>query len=795
MPATTLTTLKKIAFTLLCCTVLMVFAAPAQTLQSIKADPGTNNPPPAGAILDLSGTPIPGGGNSTYQQYTVNFTANIAYTAITFAFREDPAFISFANASVVDLTTESGNLLTNGDFSGGTYTNNGNSSTPIGWTYANQYGAYAGGIVQSPGSCAPGYPNCWYDGAVQAYDAISQTIATTVGDNYQITFYVADNSECYTDSEYSLPCNFSDLSTNGDSTDTGGNGINVTVYAQAGLPPAGNTLTLTELGLGDGTVTDNTGQINCTDTNGTVTGTCSGSYASGTVTLTEILNSGTSTFGGWGGACASFGTGPTCTLTMNSSQNVNAIFNAPGPTQVGQAMPGTELDLNFAGGFSNNGYDASTLLANGSPSFTVQVNAIVQPAGDSPSCNQLVNLSFPGAQCFVYSNPITLVPYGTVMFEYTCPGSDTQGTCGAVSNADFIATLGTDFYFDNINDSLFYANSNLPLVGWLKGSGPNPLEPCTPGLDVNGNPLPLFQSNQISSFTDPTTPSSKGSGKGGSSGTGSCWTLTYLTTPAAGPNSEAPSVTITAPANGGTFQQGQIVDANFTCTAVNAGASSLIGPYLTVASCTLSDTWPGGSASYSAPIPSPASVITYSPQIDTGTPGPHTLTATVVDSALNTVSSTSVNYNVVGATDVAIANLAPLSAATGSQLTYVMGVGDLGNATAVNVVVNDTLDPGTSFVSASGSNVACGLVNKKVSCQTIPFPCVSAGPSGPVSCTVGPIYPLSISSLNGAVIKVVVKVNAPAGTKLTNTATVSASNADSKLSNNSSAAKTTVTAH
>ena len=44
MPATTLTTLKKIAFTLLCCSVLMVFGASAQTAQSvqaIKVDPET----------------------------------------------------------------------------------------------------------------------------------------------------------------------------------------------------------------------------------------------------------------------------------------------------------------------------------------------------------------------------------------------------------------------------------------------------------------------------------------------------------------------------------------------------------------------------------------------------------------------------------------------------------------------------------------------------------------------------------------------------------------------------------
>jgi hypothetical protein len=202
-------------------------------------DPGNNNPPPAGAILDLSGTRIPGGGNNTYQMYTVPFTATLANTAITFAFREDPAFISFSNPSVVDVTTGGGtNLLMNANFSGGVYTDNGNPSTPVDWTYANMYGATFGGVVQS--GCGVGGTNCWYDGAVQAYDAISQTIATTPGHQYQISFSVADNSGCGTSG--GPPCNFSDVSTNGDTSDTGGNGINVTVYAQAGLPPVSTTM-------------------------------------------------------------------------------------------------------------------------------------------------------------------------------------------------------------------------------------------------------------------------------------------------------------------------------------------------------------------------------------------------------------------------------------------------------------------------------------------------------------------------------------------------------------------------
>ena len=198
----------------------------------------TNEPPPLGAILDLNGLPVPHGAPV---QYTVNFTAALSSTAITFAFREDPAFIVFQNASVVDQTTSSGNLLTNGNFLGGVYTDNGNSATPIGWTYANIFGAGAGGVVST--SCSPSSGTCWIDGAIQAYDAISQTIPTSVGDHYQISIFVTDNGGLTT---------FSDLSTNGIVNGTGGNGIDVLAYAQAGLPAPGvpEPATMLLLGLG-----------------------------------------------------------------------------------------------------------------------------------------------------------------------------------------------------------------------------------------------------------------------------------------------------------------------------------------------------------------------------------------------------------------------------------------------------------------------------------------------------------------------------------------------------------------
>src|SRR5579872_794334 len=158
-------TRKSLLPVVLVCSLLGLFAAqPAWATAN-------NNSPPAGAILDLAG-----GETGTAAQTinhgapvleSVTFTAALSNTDITLAFREDPAFVFVSNVSLVDNTTSSGNQLVNGDFSGGTYNSNGNGGTPIGWTYANVYGATFGGSVTS--SCYGGTSFCWDDGAVQAY--------------------------------------------------------------------------------------------------------------------------------------------------------------------------------------------------------------------------------------------------------------------------------------------------------------------------------------------------------------------------------------------------------------------------------------------------------------------------------------------------------------------------------------------------------------------------------------------------------------------------------------------------
>jgi hypothetical protein len=178
---------------------------------------GTNNPPPAGpVVLDLAGQPVP----HTYTAYSTGFTATTATSDISFAFREDPNFLHLDNV-VLQLNGIGPNLLTNGDFESGVVGNN----APVGWTYLNIFGAAAAGVVSS--GCGVAGSNCYNDGAVQAYDSITQNIATTIGQHYTINFQLNDSGALTT---------FLALSTNGDTTDTGGNGIDLLVYAGNGQP-------------------------------------------------------------------------------------------------------------------------------------------------------------------------------------------------------------------------------------------------------------------------------------------------------------------------------------------------------------------------------------------------------------------------------------------------------------------------------------------------------------------------------------------------------------------------------
>jgi hypothetical protein len=194
-------------------------------------------PPPSGLlVLDLAGTPI----IPAYTQYGAPFVATSSQSTVTFVFRHDPGFFAFDDASVVDTTIPGGNLLLNPGFEIGAPTVPG-AGVPD-WTYFEQAGLVDVGLpvlgFEAPsgtnGLSAYSGGYFWDDGATGGYDGIDQTFATTVGNTYDISFYLSEvnsNGVATPGNDYQQIC------TNGNPSGTECNGIDVVVYAGDGLPP------------------------------------------------------------------------------------------------------------------------------------------------------------------------------------------------------------------------------------------------------------------------------------------------------------------------------------------------------------------------------------------------------------------------------------------------------------------------------------------------------------------------------------------------------------------------------
>jgi len=246
----------------------------------------------------------------------------------------------------------------------------------------------------------------------------------------------------------------------------------------------------------------------------------------------------------------------------------------------------------------------------------------VQPILISPqACDQLVDQNFSPARCFVYENAENTGIDSSVMFAVTCPNSANQ-QCN--DNDTFFATLGTNFSFTFGDNPFFFYPGFLgllnPFPGWLKGAGPNAANPCQP--PVSG---PLFQSNQIQSFSVSGDPG--GRTLGGSGGTGSCWVATYDT-----PGEIWPGITVSSPTFT-TYKQGQVVQAVYSCKnpSTSKPLSSPTGPYLTAATCTQA-TGTQNSCSFTAP---PGGGLSCTGTVPTSKKGLQLFTVTGVDSGGN----------------------------------------------------------------------------------------------------------------------------------------------------------------
>ncbi|OYW17394.1 MAG: hypothetical protein B7Z55_12605, partial [Planctomycetales bacterium 12-60-4] len=125
---------------------------------------------------------------ATYQFYTYDVVATQADSYLSFTFRNDPAYTSLDTISV----TLSGGpeLLLNGGMDTAT------ADVPDNWVKIGTQGLAAAGIYSTtspPGIGPQAGAGYWRDGAVGGFDGIAQSLTTTIGATYTISFWLGGN--------------------------------------------------------------------------------------------------------------------------------------------------------------------------------------------------------------------------------------------------------------------------------------------------------------------------------------------------------------------------------------------------------------------------------------------------------------------------------------------------------------------------------------------------------------------------------------------------------------------------
>ena len=170
---------------------------------------------------------------------------------------------------------------------------------------------------------------------------------------------------------------------------------------------ASYALTVTEVGTGAGTVTDNQGQVSCSEANSAVTGTCGGSYPGGAVVTLTAQAAGTSAFLGWGGACAASGTSSTCNVLMSAAMNATASFSNQSFGNVNVCPAGSSSPAPCSASLTLT-YNLATTTTIGAVQVVTQgANGLDFTAGAGSTCTGAV---FAGNSCTVNINFAPLGP-------------------------------------------------------------------------------------------------------------------------------------------------------------------------------------------------------------------------------------------------------------------------------------------------------------------------------------------------------------------------------------------------
>lgn len=134
---------------------------------------------------------------SLYQNYDFTFTATGTTTDLSFMFRNDNAYTGLDDVSVTQVGGGP-NLVANGGFElGGSHSAALGALLPADWAAIAQPGITPDGTLQpnvpdgnSANSAHTGTAS-WLDGTVGGFDGISQSLATTPGTDYTLSFWAS----------------------------------------------------------------------------------------------------------------------------------------------------------------------------------------------------------------------------------------------------------------------------------------------------------------------------------------------------------------------------------------------------------------------------------------------------------------------------------------------------------------------------------------------------------------------------------------------------------------------------
>jgi hypothetical protein len=258
------------------------------------------------------------------------------------------------------------------------------------------------------------------------------------------------------------------------------------------------TLSLTELGTGTGTVTDNsspTPLINCSESNGVVTGTCSASYASGTTLVLTASPNSSPAFGGWSAPPCTVTASNRCSVVMNANQSITADFVAPPASVTLQFTPGTNVTQmaafcpNNSNPCTDPNADALTLTipqVTSGFSLTVMHTAIVSDGLCPPSGTVLTDFACRLVSFFNYGTD----PNGNTIVPLCDPYAN--GNC--VHYLVYSGTPGTEppttSYSGGVYWKIGYNNATFVPPGpyWTGAVAPRMLD--DPDVDQFSPPLP-----------------------------------------------------------------------------------------------------------------------------------------------------------------------------------------------------------------------------------------------------------------------------------------------------------------